>query len=88
METQRQFRRTVALGVVIAGTGLLCLGGALALLTWRLLHPEEAVRLLPGIMLTPEDTPTPGLLGSPLPLPPRRRIGPGAVGAGWIRCRG
>ncbi|NLX11277.1 MAG: sortase [Chloroflexi bacterium] len=71
METQRQFRRTVALGVVIAGTGLLCLGGALALLTWRLLHPEEAVRLLPGIMLTPEDTPTPGLLGSPLPLPPR-----------------
>jgi len=65
-----RFRRTAILGVLIGAFGLLCLGGGLALLAWRLLAPEEAVLLPPGVVITPEDTPTPGVLGRPLPAPP------------------
>ncbi len=65
-----RFRRTALLGIVIGAFGLLCLGGGLALLAWRLLAPEDAVLLPPGVVITPEDTPTPGVLGRPLPAPP------------------
>lgn len=65
-----RFRRTAILGVLIGAFGLLCLGGGLALLAWRLLAPEKAVLLPPGVVITPEDTPTPGVLGRPLPAPP------------------
>lgn len=65
-----RFRRTAILGIVIGALGLLCLGGGLALLAWRLLAPEDAVLLPPGVVITPEDTPTPGVLGRPLLPPP------------------
>jgi LPXTG-site transpeptidase (sortase) family protein len=65
-----RFRRTAILGILIGASGLLCLGSGLALLAWRLLAPEDAVLLPPGVVITPEDTPTPGVLGRPLPAPP------------------
>jgi LPXTG-site transpeptidase (sortase) family protein len=70
MEDERRLRQTRALGIIIAALGLFCLGGGVAVLSWRLLKPEEAVLLPPGIDGTPEMTPTPGVLGHPLVPPP------------------
>jgi LPXTG-site transpeptidase (sortase) family protein len=70
MNHDRQSRQTLILGVILAGVGLMCLGGGVTLLAWRILAPEEAVILPPGIR-TPEMTPTPGiLLHAILPPPP------------------
>ncbi len=56
----------ICLGVLGAG----CLLGGLILLGWRLLAPEEAIILPPNFSGTVPPTPTPGILGTPLPLPP------------------
>ncbi|MBN1681779.1 MAG: sortase [Anaerolineae bacterium] len=70
MDKTRQFRRTMALGLVIAILGLACVGGGVALLIWRLAEPEQAVLLPPGM---DDATPTPGALAGitlePPPLP-------------------
>ncbi len=60
----------VALGILVAALGMLCLGGGLALLVWRLLQPDSAVILPPGYAGTPEPTLTPGVLREVLPPPP------------------
>ncbi|MBN1202003.1 MAG: sortase [Anaerolineae bacterium] len=70
MRKERQFQHTLKLGIVVAGCGLICLGGGLALLTWRLLEPDDAVLLPPGFVITPEATPTVGVLGNELAPPP------------------
>jgi hypothetical protein len=70
MDDERRLRQTLALGIIIAALGLFCLGGGVAVLSWRLLKPEEAVLLPPGNDGTPEMTPTPGVLGHPLVPPP------------------
>jgi LPXTG-site transpeptidase (sortase) family protein len=70
MDDERRLRQTRALGVIIALSGVLCLGGGVALLSWRLLKPDEAILLPPGMDGTPEMTPTPGVLGRPIPPPP------------------
>ncbi len=69
MNSGQQSRQALILGVIIAGIGLICLGGGVALLAWRVLAPEDAVILPPGIN-TLEMTPTPGILGRPIPPPP------------------
>jgi LPXTG-site transpeptidase (sortase) family protein len=69
VSNNRQSRQTLLLGVIIAGVGLMCLGGGVALLAWRILAPEDAMILPPGIS-TPELTPTPGILIHPVPPPP------------------
>ena len=69
-DDERRFRRALVLGIIIAGAGDVCLVGGVVLLVWRVLEPEEAVILPPGIAGTPEMTPTPGLFGAPLPPPP------------------
>lgn len=58
------------LGISIILLGLICLGGGIALLAWRVLSPEEAVILPPHMLGTTEYTPTPGILSAPLLLPP------------------
>lgn len=68
MNGERWLQRT--LGILIAALGLLCVGGGVALLAWRLSRPQEAVLLPPGLDGALEMTPTPGLLGTPLPPPP------------------
>jgi sortase A len=70
MDDQRRLQRTLALGVLIAGLGLACFSGGVALLIWRLLRPDEAVLLPPGLPGDLEVTPTPGVLGTPLLPPP------------------
>jgi LPXTG-site transpeptidase (sortase) family protein len=62
-------RQTLVLGVIVAGVGLMCLGGGVALLAWRILAPENAVILPPGAS-TAEMTPTPGVLRRTIPPPP------------------
>ncbi|MBN2304121.1 MAG: sortase, partial [Anaerolineae bacterium] len=62
-------RRGLAAGIVVAALGLLCLGGGIALLGWRLLEPDKAVIVPPGHTNVPVLTPTPGLLGTPV-IPP------------------
>jgi LPXTG-site transpeptidase (sortase) family protein len=69
VSNNRQSRQALVLGVIIAGVGLMCLGGSVALLAWQILAPEEAVILPPGIS-TLEMTPTPGILVHPVPPPP------------------
>jgi LPXTG-site transpeptidase (sortase) family protein len=74
MDDERRLRRTLALGILIAGLGLACFSGGVALLIWRLLRPDEAVLLPPGLPGDVEMTPTPGVLGtllSPPALPDR-----------------
>jgi LPXTG-site transpeptidase (sortase) family protein len=66
MNSGQRNRQTLILGVVIAGMGLICLGGGVALLAWRILAPEDAVILPPGVS-TPEMTPTPGILIRTIP---------------------
>jgi hypothetical protein len=68
MNGERRLQRT--LGILIAAVGLLCIGAGVAVLVWRLSRPQEAVLLPPGLNGAPEMTPTPGLLGTPLPPPP------------------
>jgi sortase A len=70
MDDERRLRRTLALGVLIAGLGLACFSGGVALLIWRLLKPDEAVLFPPGLASVMEMTPTPGMLGTPLSPPP------------------
>jgi sortase A len=70
MSDERRLRRTLALGAVIAALGLIGVAGGIVLLIWRLINPNEAVILPPGSEHTPEPTPTPGILGTPLPPPP------------------
>jgi LPXTG-site transpeptidase (sortase) family protein len=70
MNSGHPSRQALILGVILAGVGLMCLGGGVALLAWQILAPDEAVILPPGIS-TPEMTPTPGiLLHAILPPPP------------------
>jgi sortase A len=69
MDDERRLRRTLALGILIAGFGLVCFSGGVALLIWRLVRPEEAVLLPPGLPGDLEMTPTPGVLGTPLSPP-------------------
>lgn len=58
-------------GIAVAVGGVLCLGGGIAILTWRIARPEQSARLLPpGLIVTPQPTPTPGVLGTPLAPPP------------------
>lgn len=66
---QHEWRR-LAVGIVIAALGLICLGSGIALLAWRLIEPDKAVLLPPGTFSAPESTPTPGILGTPLAPPP------------------
>jgi sortase A len=61
-------RRTAILGMGIAAFGLLCVAGGIALLVWRILKPDEAVIIPPGMVF--ESTPTPGYWGSPVSPPP------------------
>jgi sortase A len=70
MANERRFRRTALLGSIVAILGLLCVGSGIALLVWRLIKPEEAILLPPNLSSYEENTPTPGLLGSPLAPPP------------------
>ncbi len=58
------------MGVCLGVLGASCLLGGLLLLGWRLLAPEDAVILPPNFSGTPPPTPTPGILGTPLPPPP------------------
>lgn len=69
MSDEQHFRRTLVLGSLIALSGLVCLGGGLALLAWRLIKPGEAVILPPGFDRS-VTTPTPGIWGTPLAPPP------------------
>ncbi len=62
-------RRTFVFGILIAGVGLLCLVSGVTLLAWRLIRPEEAVLLPPGLVTPTIATATPGVLGTPLSLP-------------------
>lgn len=55
------------LGIIITILGLICFGGGLVLLAWRLIEPDNAVLLPPDE--SEDHTPTPGLLGSPLAPP-------------------
>lgn len=61
-------RQTAFLGIIVATLGLICIGGGVVLLAWRLIEPEAAVLLPPHV--NEDHTPTPGLLGSPLAPPP------------------
>jgi LPXTG-site transpeptidase (sortase) family protein len=70
MNDERRLRRTLVLGILIAGLGLTCFSGGVALLLWRLLRPDDAVLLPPGLADVVEMTPTPGVLGTPLLPPP------------------
>ena len=61
---------TLALGLVLGVVGLTCFGGGIALIVWRLAEPDRALLLPAGLVETPQDTPTPGILGTPLAPPP------------------
>ena len=63
-------RRTVVLGVTIAALGLVCIGGGLALLAWRMLAPDDAVLLPPQFVPTAPPTPTVGVLRATVEAPP------------------
>ncbi len=63
-------RQTLLLGFGVSALGLLCVLGGMALLAWRFTAPEKAVVMLPNMVATPEDTPTPAALGTPLAPPP------------------
>ncbi len=67
---RRQGWATLALGLVLGAVGLTCLGGGIALIVWRLAEPDRALLVPAALVQTPEDTPTPGLLGTPLAPPP------------------
>lgn len=69
MNDERRFRQTLILGGALALFGILCLGGGLTLLAWRLLRPADAVILPPGYENL-ASTPTPGVWGTPLLPPP------------------
>jgi sortase A len=69
MKDERHFRQTLVLGSAIALFGIVCLGGGLVLLAWRLLKPADAVILPPGFESL-ISTPTPGVWGTPLAPPP------------------
>ena len=43
-------RRTAILGIGIAAFGLVCVAGGIALLAWRILKPDEAVIIPPGMV--------------------------------------
>lgn len=62
-------RQTWTAGIGLGAIGAVCLAGGLILLGWRLLAPDDAVILPPRSSGTVEPTPTPGVLGTPLPPP-------------------
>ncbi len=67
---RRRAWTTLALGLALGLVGLVCVGGGLGLVLWRLAEPDRALVLPAGLVGTPEDTPTPGILGTPLAPPP------------------
>ncbi len=54
--------------MILTFAGLVCIGGGVVLVMWRVVEPDKAIVLPPGFEV--ESTPTPGYLGTPLPLPP------------------
>jgi LPXTG-site transpeptidase (sortase) family protein len=67
---RRRAWSTLALGLALGAVGLVCVGGGLGLVLWRLAEPDRALVLPAGLAGTPENTPTPGILGTPLAPPP------------------
>jgi len=57
-------------GLALGVLGLLCIVSGVTLLAWRMLEPNAAVLIPPGFVGTPVDTPTPGVLGTALAIPP------------------
>lgn len=67
---QQANRGAIITGIVVLLLGVVCAGGGVALLAWRILEPDDAAILPLGAISLSVDTPTPGILSVPVAPPP------------------